>query len=290
MYEEAQQEKRDSQTNPPEETRPNINYNVPSLRREEPMSNAKEINAQFDRLAQQFRSEHGKRVDTPFGGTTLNRNQQLLELEKARAQALGTDLNSRVSQRGHDITARTAAAGNQTDLIKQQMQAQEKMAERQEKSVADLHSNIQQLVGGDEEMQTELFRFATNTDGFMDDFTNAGASERRKLLASLNEHLPTYVARRERGLRRGSATEEGFIAPSGPVQKGLTMSDVANTDATTGEYLGEILRGINPLMSKREWVRFGGQMVPLTELQKGLRGDDHISADAVRYADNYRLR
>ena len=250
-------------------------------------SNAGAINARFDELARGLRAEHGKRVDTPFGGTTLNRNSQLLELEKARAQALGTDLSNHATMRGQDMQARAAGtnarAESQVGLLREQRLAQEAATTRQEKAVDSLHSNITQLVGDDPEMQTELFRFATNTEGFMDAFENAPAAERRKILATLNEMLPSYQARLDRGLRRGSAVEEGFVQPD-RVRKGLTMSDINNTDANAMDY---ILRG-GLFGGNTEWAQFGGQMIPTKELQKGTRGKDHVSADLVRFIDQYR--
>jgi hypothetical protein len=249
-------------------------------------SGARDINQRFDALAAEIQKKHGQRVSTPFGTRTLDRTNRLLELEQARAQALASNTNAMVNQRGQDMSAREAglrAAGagggkgdSDADMLKELRLAQEKDMERQEKIAEQLWTEAERASGDNENMPTEqLYRFMTQSQGFMNQYMGASPAERKSMIAQMRDGYAEYAARQKRGLRLDTAVEPGLTAPVG-MRRGASWDDVNKDRATWGDFLLGNLTG-------RQMVDYGNQLVPLKDIHKmNPERKGQINADILR--------
>ena len=246
-----------------------------SLRREDNSipSNARDINRRFDSLAEELRGIHGSSVTTPFGRRRLDRSRELLDLEKARAQALSGDQNAMVNQRGHDISSRDAAAGRaaraasgsaemNASMLREMRQAENDQRERMEKAQETLWAEAERMTSDNDDFSSrELYDFMLQSEGFMDDFASASPQQRRQMIAQMKDAVAEDRAQRARARRLGVAHDPGLIEPKG-LQRGVRWGDVTNDRATfLRDFVGGNLRG-------RQYVDYDNMLVPLDDIAR----------------------
>ncbi len=236
-------------------------------------SSAYDINQRFDDLAEELRGVHGSSVTTPFGRRRLDRSRELLDLEKARAQALSGDQTAMINQRGQDISSRDAAAGRaaraasgsaemNASMLREMRQAENDQRERMEKSQETLWAEAERMTSDNDDFSSrELYDFMLQSEGFMDDFASASPQQRRQMIAQMKDAVAEDRAQRTRARRLGVAHDPGLIEPKG-LQRGVRWGDVTNDRATfLRDFVGGNLRG-------RQYVDYDNMLVPLDDIAR----------------------
>ena len=254
-------------------------------------SNAYDINRQFDSLAEELRGIHGSSVTTPFGRRRLDRSRELLDLEKARAQALSGDQTAMINQRGHDISSRDAAAGRaaraasgsaemNASMLREMRQAENDQRERMDKAKESLWTHAERLTSDNDDFSAqELFSFMLNSEGFMDDYAEASPKEQRQMMAKMKHEVATERAQRRIADRLGLGHEVGLRQAKG-IQQGARWGDVWNKRARLRDWTGDITRAANPFTGQKQYAAYDDMLVPLDEIarqnpdQRGLHQAD----------------
>lgn len=236
-------------------------------------SGRQEINERFDALAR----DAGSRFTSAKAGGNLN--AALMDIEKARAQALGNDQQSMVAQRGQDQTATTArisalrsGAGKEGDAQKAQIDALKAQIElNKEARAQDDYTQDKQVKGQErilkqaqgmfrttdengksvtDEGAAQAFSSFLSTGGVKDpdtgkSFLELRPEEQEAKLPMFKKQFEMMQANDAEAAKAGAATTGGvFAAPR--AERDATISDWWNDQLSAGSYLRAKGQGLNP--------------------------------------------